>query len=164
MTVVTNSPELDGKAAPTRRGREAPSVGRGLAPVNLPRLEAPCRGRPSWRTSQSQTARLADGAGVSPRVVQHLMRHSTLELTGRYTRSHAVDIEAAASTPPTLKPEGSQPETLGATGTDRRYSHRVCTRRVKRRSRSGVWKEWKADVWATRFPTIFPPHMPETER
>ena len=33
-----------------------------------------------------ETATLADAAGVSPRVVQKLMRHSTLELTGRYTR------------------------------------------------------------------------------
>ena len=39
-----------------------------------------------------QTATLADQAGVSPRVVQKLMRHSSLELTGRYTRPRAVDI------------------------------------------------------------------------
>src|SRR5262249_42169088 len=44
-----------------------------------------------------ETATLADAAGISPRVVQRMMRHSTLELTGRYTRPRAVDIEAAAS-------------------------------------------------------------------
>ena len=32
-----------------------------------------------------------------PRVIQKMMRHSTLELTGRYTRPRAVDIEAAAA-------------------------------------------------------------------
>ena len=51
-----------------------------------------------------QCATLADAAGVSPRVVQKLMRHSTLELTGRYTRPRVVDIEAAAGMLPSLKP------------------------------------------------------------
>jgi integrase len=50
-----------------------------------------------------QTATLADAAGVSPRVVQRLIRHSTLELTGRYTKPRAVDIEAAASMLPSLR-------------------------------------------------------------
>jgi hypothetical protein len=61
---------------------------------------------------------LADAAGVSPRVVQKLMRHSTLELTGRYTRPRAVDIENAASMLPSLKPKGDQPELMALTGTD----------------------------------------------
>jgi integrase len=65
-----------------------------------------------------QTATLADAAGVSPRVVQKLMRHSSLELTGRYTRPRAVDIEAAASKLPSLRPEGDRPEALAMTGTD----------------------------------------------
>ena len=65
-----------------------------------------------------QTATLADAAGVSPRVVQRLMRHSTLELTGRYTKPRAVDIEAAAGMLPSLKPTGNQPEALAMTGTD----------------------------------------------
>ncbi len=64
-----------------------------------------------------QTATLADAAGVTPRVVQKMMRHSTLELTGRYTRPRAVDIEAAAGMLPSLKPEGDKPEALAATGT-----------------------------------------------
>jgi hypothetical protein len=46
------------------------------------------------------------------------MRHSSLELTGRYTRPRAVDIDAAASMLPSLKPSGDQPEALAATGTD----------------------------------------------
>ena len=64
-----------------------------------------------------QTATLADAAGVSPRVVQKLMRHSTLELTGRYTRPRAVDIEAAASRLPSLRPPGDRTEELAMTGT-----------------------------------------------
>src|SRR5262249_40393134 len=71
-----------------------------------------------FHSLRCQTATLADSAGVSPRVVQKMMRHSTLELTGRYTRPRAVDIEAAASLLPSLKPERDRPEPLAATGTD----------------------------------------------
>ena len=72
-----------------------------------------------------QCATLADAAGVSPRVVQRLMRHSTLELTGRYTRPRAVDIEGAAASLPSLRPDRQRPEAaaLAATGTDNAYSH-----------------------------------------
>ena len=56
-----------------------------------------------------ELATLADQAGVSPRIVQKLMRHWSLELTGKYTRPRAVDIEAAASMLPSLKPTGDQP-------------------------------------------------------
>ncbi len=72
-----------------------------------------------FHSLRCQTATLADAAGVSPRVVQKLMRHSSLELTGRYTRPRAVDIEAAAGMLPSHKPEGNRPEALAATGTDR---------------------------------------------
>jgi integrase len=51
-----------------------------------------------------QCATLADRAGNSPRVVQKLMRHSTLELTGRYTRPRMHDIEAATASLPTQRP------------------------------------------------------------
>lgn len=51
-----------------------------------------------------QCATLADQAGVSPRVVQRLMRHSTLELSGRYTRPLAADLERAADALPSLAP------------------------------------------------------------
>src|SRR5262249_32665381 len=71
-----------------------------------------------FHSLRCETATLADQAGVSPRVIQRLMRHSTLELTGRYTRPRAVDIEAAAAKLPSLKPEGDRPEALAATGTD----------------------------------------------
>ena len=72
-----------------------------------------------------QTATLADAAGVSPRVVQRLMRHSTLELTGKYTRPRTVDVDAAAMLLPSLKPQGSRPESLAATGTDGAVAHRL---------------------------------------
>lgn len=57
-----------------------------------------------FHSLRCQTATLADQAGCSPRVVQKLMRHSTLELTGRYTRPRAVDVAKASSSLPTLKP------------------------------------------------------------
>jgi integrase len=71
-----------------------------------------------FHSLRCQTATMADAAGVSPRVVQKLMRHSSLELTGRYTRPRAVDIEAAAEKLPSLKPAGDRPESVAMTGTD----------------------------------------------
>jgi integrase len=71
-----------------------------------------------FHSLRCQTATLADQAGISPRVVQKMMRHSSLELTGRYTRPRAVDIEAAAGMLPNLKPEGDRPEATFLTGTD----------------------------------------------
>ena len=74
-----------------------------------------------------QCATLADAAGVTPRVVQKLMRHSTLELTGRYTRPRAVDIERAAESLPSLRPDADRPNTstLTATGTEGSFAHRL---------------------------------------
>jgi integrase len=71
-----------------------------------------------FHSLRCEMATLADAAGVSPGVVQRLMRHSTLELTGRYTRPRAVDIETAAAKLPSLKPEADQPEAVAMTGTD----------------------------------------------
>jgi integrase len=72
-----------------------------------------------FHSLRCELATLADAAGVSPRVVQKLMRHSSLELTGltgRYTRPRAVDIEAAAGLIPNLKPKDDR-QALVATGT-----------------------------------------------
>src|ERR1700722_3252073 len=71
-----------------------------------------------FRSLRCEMATLADAAGVSPRVVQKLMRHSTLELTVRYARPRAVDIEAATSKLPSLRPDSQSPESMAATGTD----------------------------------------------
>jgi integrase len=71
-----------------------------------------------FHSLRCQCATLADQAGVTPRVVQKLMRHSSLELTGRYTRPRAVDIEGAAALLPSLKPTSQAPEAAVRTGTD----------------------------------------------
>jgi len=73
-----------------------------------------------FHSLRCQCATLADQAGVTPRVVQKLMRHSSLELTGRYTRPRAVDIESAAALLPSLKPQHDEPEAAVITGTDPR--------------------------------------------
>ncbi len=66
-----------------------------------------------------QTATLLDAAGVSPRVAQRIMRHSTPGLTDRYTRPRVADVEAAALSMPSLRPEPDRPHasTMRATGT-----------------------------------------------
>ncbi len=71
-----------------------------------------------FHSLRCQCATLADAAGVSPRVVQRLMRHSTLELTGRYTRPRALDLSGAAESLPALRPEAPGAEPMAATGTD----------------------------------------------
>jgi hypothetical protein len=48
---------------------------------------------------------------------QKMMRHSSLELTARYTRYRAADFEAAAAMLPSLKPNATRPEAMVATGT-----------------------------------------------
>ena len=53
------------------------------------------------------TATLLDQAGVSPRLVQRIMRHSTPGLTDRYTRPRREDVERAALSIPPLAPDGS---------------------------------------------------------
>jgi integrase len=73
-----------------------------------------------FHSLRCELATLADAAGVSPRVVQRLMRHSKLEMTQKYTRPRPVDLEAAAMKVPSLKPSEAKPEALAATGTDGR--------------------------------------------
>jgi integrase len=73
-----------------------------------------------FHSLRCQCATLADAAGISPRVVQRMMRHSKLEMTGRYTRPRAVDLENAAKALPSLKTQAPQREALAASGTDGR--------------------------------------------
>jgi integrase len=73
-----------------------------------------------FHSLRCEMATLADAAGVTPRVVQKMMRHSTLELTGRYTRPRAVDIDAAADKLPSLRPAAPATEAAVMTGTDSR--------------------------------------------
>ncbi len=70
-----------------------------------------------------QMATLADQAGVSPRIVQRIMRHSSLELTGRYTKPRTEEIERAAALLPSLKPERT--DVLDGTATE--YATTVLT-------------------------------------
>jgi hypothetical protein len=114
-----------------RRGRGAEMLQADLVAANIPYVDASGQYF-DFHSLRCQTATLADAAGVSPRVVQKMMRHSTLELTGRYTRPRAVDIEAAASMLPSLKPTGDRPEGLAATGTD--ATHRKTFAPILRRS------------------------------
>jgi integrase len=113
-----------------------------------------------FHSLRCQTATLADAAGVSPRVVQRLMRHSTLELTGRYTRPRAVDIEAAASMLPSLKPEGNRPDSVAATGTDGDVSHRLASEAIETPSRNaceiGAEGRHISDDLSHHFPTADP--------
>ena len=71
-----------------------------------------------FHSLRCELATLADAAGISPRVVQQMMRHSKLEMTGRYTRPRAVDMDAASAMLPSLKPVEAKPEVNQATGTD----------------------------------------------
>jgi integrase len=68
-----------------------------------------------FHSLRCELATLADAAGVSPRVVQRMMRHSTLELTGKYTRPRVADLDAAAGMLPSLKHPGDAGATAGAT-------------------------------------------------
>ena len=73
-----------------------------------------------FHSLRCQCATLADAAGVSPRVVQRMMRHSTLELTGRYTRPRMHDLAGATAALPTLRPDAPGAEPMAATGTEGR--------------------------------------------
>jgi integrase len=67
-----------------------------------------------FHSLRCELATLADAAGASPRVVQRLVRHSKLEMTNRYTRHRAANLESAAMMVPSLKPATA----FAATGTD----------------------------------------------
>ena len=75
---------------------------------------------------------------VTPRVVQKLMRHSTLELTGRYTRPRMLDIEAAAGSLPAFGPARPGREAAAATGTDGTHKRTPCPPFAQRRGRNGA--------------------------
>jgi integrase len=99
-----------------------PSRGADMLKVDLQAAEIPYRDAGGlvfdFHSLRCQCATIADLSGVTPRVVQKLMRHSTLELTGKYTRPRMHDIEGAASSMPTLRPQGPEAMEARATGTD----------------------------------------------
>ena len=113
---------------------------RGRPSSRCPPREPRCSG-PTWKPPASPTwmhpvcsststpcdarpRRWPMPLGFRPASFRRLMRHSSLELTGRYTKPRAVDIEAAASMLPSLKPTGDRPERLAMTGTDGPVGHR----------------------------------------
>jgi integrase len=102
---------------PLPHDKGAAMVRRDLEAAGIPYRDAAGRVF-DFHSLRCELATLADAAGVSPRVVQRLMRHSKLEMTGRYTRPRAVDIEAAASMLPALTTEEKEPESMVTTGTD----------------------------------------------
>jgi integrase len=102
---------------PLPHDKGAAMVRRDLEAAGIPYRDAVGRVF-DFHSLRCELATLADAAGVSPRVVQRLMRHSKLEMTGRYTRPRTVDIEAAASMLPSLSTEATQPGTMVMTGTD----------------------------------------------
>jgi integrase len=118
-------PDLAADLAPYLAGRDPsapawrlpPHKGAELLRYDLARAGIPYRDAAGrcfdFHSLRCQAATLLDAAGVSPRVVQRIMRHSTLELTGRYTRPRAVALEAAAESMPALAP--------GATGDATRH-------------------------------------------
>ena len=99
-----------------------PESGAAMLRVDLAAAEVPYRDSAGlvfdFHALRCQCATLADAAGISPRVVQRLMRHSTLELTGRYTRPRMVDIEGAAAALPDLRSSLSTAVLRAATGTE----------------------------------------------
>jgi integrase len=102
---------------PLPRDKGAAMIRRDLEASGIPYRDAAGRVF-DFHSLRCELATLADAAGVSPRVVQNMMRHSKLEMTGRYTRPRAVDIEAAASRIPSLAPGEHRPEAAAMTGTD----------------------------------------------
>ena len=108
---------------PLPKGKGAEMLQADLAVAGIPYVDASGQFF-DFHSLRCQMATLADKAGVSPRVVQRLMRHSSLKLTGRYTRPRTVDIENAASMLPSLKPSGDRPDSLAATGTEGRFAAR----------------------------------------
>ena len=116
---------LAGFIAPIPRGVPAfplPDRGAAMLRRDLDAAGIPYRDEAGqvfdFHSLRCQCATLADQAGVSPRVVQRMMRHSTLELTGRYTRPRVADLERAADALPNLAPRTSTAEPMAATGTD----------------------------------------------
>ena len=72
-----------------------------------------------YNAPRCQLATLADQARASPRVVERMVRHSSLAMTDRYTRPRMHDMEGAAATLPSLRGRVKGQEAGAATGTER---------------------------------------------
>jgi hypothetical protein len=75
------------------------------------------------RKDERSADRISKGAPTQREALAQiirLMRHSSLELSGRYTRPRVVDIENAVGSIPSLRPDAQGHETKAATGTEGR--------------------------------------------
>jgi len=102
---------------PLPHDRGAEMLRADLAAAGVPYADASGRFF-DFHSLRCQTATLLDAAGVSPRVAQRIMRHSTPGLTDRYTKPRAVDVDRAVMSIPPLAPAKAHPSTMAATGTD----------------------------------------------
>ncbi|SIO58479.1 Site-specific recombinase XerD [Singulisphaera sp. GP187] len=112
-----------------------PSRGADMLKVDLDAAGVPYRDAAGlvfdFHALRCQCATLADEAGGSPRLVQQMMRHSDLKLTGRYTRHRNAEIERVAHQLPSLGRGTPLPE-LAPIGTDvqpisERFAHYLPT-------------------------------------
>jgi integrase len=108
---------------PLPKGQGAEMLRHDLEPAGIPYRDAAGLVF-DFHSLRCETATLLDASGVSPRLVQRIMRHSDEKLTNRYTRPRIAEIEAAAGMLPDLRPQPDEPRTLAATGT---YSVRGAT-------------------------------------
>jgi integrase len=104
-------------AFPLPPGGGAEMLRADLARAGIPYQDASGRVF-DFHSLRCQCATLADLAGASPRIVQRLMRHSSLEMTNRYTRPRMHDLEGATSALPSLRPGLPTTEPAVATGTN----------------------------------------------
>ena len=91
------------------KGGGAEMLRTDLAAAGIPYRDAAGRVF-DFHSLRCQCATLADLAGASPRIVQRLMRHSSLDMTDRYTRPRMHDLEGATSALPSLRPEAPTPD------------------------------------------------------
>jgi integrase len=70
-----------------------------------------------FHSLRCQFATVLDQTGASPRTTQRLMRHSTLDLTNRYTRPRSVDLHSAVESIPSTRPSSPDSEAQAKTGT-----------------------------------------------
>lgn len=105
-----------------------PSRGADMLKVDLEAAGVPYREAAGlvfdFHALRCQCATLADG---SPRLVQQMMRHSDLKLTGRYTRHRNVEIERVAHQLPSLRAERLPEDASTDTGVQPikdRFAHR----------------------------------------
>jgi integrase len=109
--------------APGTPAFDLPARGSSMLQVDLAAADIPYKDGSGcfydFHALRCQFATELDRAGASPRTVQHLMRHSSLELTGKYTKPRQHDLDGAVAALPSFRPEppSTEAQALRATGT-----------------------------------------------